>query len=86
MDTTHRAQEFGTLDRAGIEGSGNFGVGLARFVREKSVGLFEVNQSNRQHHRRVGKRDMTDAEKPSPGRYKLTPPPASLGPQTGRRR
>jgi hypothetical protein len=31
------AQEFGTLELAGIEGSGSFGVGLARFLRARGV-------------------------------------------------
>jgi transposase len=28
------AEKFGVLDRVGIEGSGSFGVGLARFLRQ----------------------------------------------------
>lgn len=56
------SQEFGTLDRAGIEGSGSFGVGLSRFLRERGVEVFEVNRPNRQHRRRFGKHDTADAE------------------------
>ena len=56
------AEEFGTLDRAGIEGSGSFGVGLARFLRAKGVEVVEVNRPNRQHRRRFGKHDTADAE------------------------
>ena len=55
-------QEFGTVDRAGIEGSGSFGVGLSRFLRERGVEVFEVNRPNRQHRRRFGKHDTADAE------------------------
>jgi hypothetical protein len=55
-------QEFGTLDRAGIEGSGSFGVGLNRFLRERGVEVFEVNRPNRQHRRRFGRHDTADAE------------------------
>jgi transposase len=56
------AEEFGTLARAGVEGSGSFGVGLARFLCTRGVEVFEVNRPNRQHRRRFGKHDTTDAE------------------------
>ena len=56
------SQQFGTLERAGIEGSGSFGVGLARFLRARGVEVFEVNRPNRQHRRRFGKHDTADAE------------------------
>jgi transposase len=56
------AEEFGTLARAGVEGSGSFGVGLVRFLRARGVEVFEVNRPNRQHRRRFGKHDTTDAE------------------------
>jgi len=56
------AEEFGTLERAGIEGSGSFGVGLARFLRARGVEVVEVNRPNRQHRRRFGKHDTADAE------------------------
>ena len=56
------AQEFGTLVRAGVEGSGSFGVGLVRFLRQRGVEVFEVNRPNRQHRRRFGKHDTADAE------------------------
>jgi len=55
-------EEFGTLERAGIEGSGSFGVGLARFLRARGVEVVEVNRPNRQHRRRFGKQDTADAE------------------------
>src|SRR5215217_5518819 len=56
------AEEFGTLAFAGVEGSGSFGVGLARFLRARGVEVFQVNRPNRQHRRRFGKHDTTDAE------------------------
>ena len=57
------AQEFGTLLRAGVEGSGSFGVGLVRFLRARGVEVLEVNRPNRQHRRRFGKKhDTADAE------------------------
>ncbi len=55
-------EEFGTLERAGIEGSGSFGVGLARFLRARGVEVVEVNRPNRQHRRTFGKHDTADAE------------------------
>jgi transposase len=56
------AEEFGALLRAGVEGSGSFGVGLVRFLRARGVEVVEVNRPNRQHRRRFGKHDTTDAE------------------------
>jgi transposase len=56
------AEGFGALDRVGIEGSGSFGVGLARFLRARGVEVVEVNRPNRQHRRRFGKHDTADAE------------------------
>lgn len=56
------AQRLGYLDRVGVEGSGGFGVRLARFLRARSVEVVEVNRPNRQHRRRFGKHDTADAE------------------------
>jgi transposase len=56
------AEGFGVLDRVGVEGSGSFGVGLARFLRAGGVEVVEVNRPNRQHRRRFGKHDTADAE------------------------
>ena len=56
------AEGFGTLDRAGVEGSGSFGVGLSRFLRARGVEVVEVNRPNRQHRRSFGKHDTADAE------------------------
>src|SRR5215207_1879903 len=55
------AEGFGRLDRVGVEGSGSFGVGLARFLRARGVPTVEVNRPNRQHRRRFGKHDTADA-------------------------
>ena len=40
-------EEFGALDRAGVEGSGNFGVGLVRFLHARGVQVVEVNRQHR---------------------------------------
>src|SRR3712207_9176314 len=52
------AEEFGALERAGVEGSGSFGVGLVRFLRARGVRVVEVNRPNRQHRRRFGKHEI----------------------------
>jgi transposase len=56
------AEEFGTLERAGIEGNGSFDVGLVRFLRARGVQVVEVNRPNRQHRRRFGNHDTADTE------------------------
>jgi transposase len=56
------ANMFGTLECVGVEGTGSYGVGLSRFLRAKGLNVVEVNRPNRQHRRRVGKSDPTDAE------------------------
>ncbi len=66
------AEGFGALDRLGIEGSGSFGAGLARFLRARGVGVVEVNRPNRQHRRRFGKHDTADAEAALPERCRPT--------------
>ena len=56
------ARSLGELDRAGVEGTGAYGVGLARFLTAAGVEVIEVNRPNRQQRRRRGKSDPTDAE------------------------
>lgn len=51
----------GEVERVGVEGTGSWGVGLARFLRSHDVMVVEVDRPNRQHRRRVGKSDATDA-------------------------
>jgi transposase len=55
-------QSFGPLDRVGIEGTGSYGSGLARHLRDVGVTVLEVNRPNRQARRRHGKSDPADAE------------------------
>jgi transposase len=45
----------------GVEGTGSWGVGLARFLHDHGVTVIEVDRPNRQNRRRVGKSDTTDA-------------------------
>jgi len=56
------AQRFGELRRAGVEGTGAYGAGLARFLTDAGIEVIEVDRPNRQRRRRRGKSDPTDAE------------------------
>lgn len=56
------ARGFGPLGRAGIEGTGSFGCGLARFLRAKGIEVFEVIRPRRRDQYRSGKSDPIDAE------------------------
>src|ERR687891_54765 len=46
---------FGTITRVGVEGTGSYGAGLARFLRAAGVEVVEVDRPNRQTRRRTGK-------------------------------
>jgi len=52
---------FGTLARVGVEGTGAYGAGLARFLRSVGVAVIEVDRPNRQARRSHGKCDTVDA-------------------------
>lgn len=56
------AQSFGDLQRAGVEGTGTYGAGLARFLSEQGVQVLEINRPDRSMRRFRGKSDPTDAE------------------------
>ncbi len=56
------AQSFGHLQRAGIEGTGTYGAGLARFLSEQGIDVLEINRPDRSMRRFLGKSDPTDAE------------------------
>jgi transposase len=55
------ARRLGTVARIGIEGTGAYGAGLARFLAEAGVEVVEVDRPNRQRRRRLGKNDTVDA-------------------------
>jgi transposase len=55
------ASHFGTLDRFGVEGTGSFGAGLARWLRGQGLMVVEVDRPDRKARRR-GKSDLIDAE------------------------
>ncbi len=52
---------FGDLAVVGVEGTGAWGAGLARFLTGEGVAVVEVARPNRQHRRRHGKSDPADA-------------------------
>jgi transposase len=53
-------REFGRLERVGVEGTGAYGAGLARRLREQ-VEVIEVDRPNRKTRRLQGKSDPIDA-------------------------
>ncbi len=53
---------FGLLDAVGIEGTGTYGAGLARFLTAEGVTLVEVDRPDRAARRLHGKSDPVDAE------------------------
>lgn len=56
------ASSLGPLQRAGVEGTGTYGAGLARVLRDHEVEVLEVNRPDRAMRRSRGKSDHTDAE------------------------
>jgi transposase len=48
------ASEFGPLEHAGVEGTGSFGAGLARFLKSRGIKVFEVIRPKRSHQYRSG--------------------------------
>jgi transposase len=56
------AGRFGTLRPVGIEGTGSYGAGLARWLRGRGFAVVEVERPKRQDRRRHGKSDTIDAE------------------------
>jgi transposase len=55
-------RQAGVVVRVGVEGTGAYGAGLARYLAGQGVTVVEVNRPNRQARRRRGKSDATDAE------------------------
>lgn len=53
---------FGPIVKVGVEGTGSYGVGLARHLHTVGVEVVEVDRPNRQRRRRLGKSDPIDAE------------------------
>ncbi len=56
------ASQFGVVDRFGVEGTGSWGAGLARWLRSRGLVVVEVDRPDRSSRRRQGKSDPIDAE------------------------
>jgi transposase len=56
------AHRFGEVASWGIEGTGSYGAGLARYLRSHGEEVIEVIRPNRQERRHNGKSDPADAD------------------------
>jgi transposase len=54
-------RSFGRLGAVWIEGTGSYGAGLVRYLRNQGVDVIEVNRPDRRQHRNLGKSDLLDA-------------------------
>lgn len=52
---------FGILLRVGLEGTGSYGAGLARYLAAEDVAVLEVNRPDKALRRAKGKSDVLDA-------------------------
>lgn len=55
------ACKHGTVRRAGVEGTGSYGAGLARRLKLENIEVFEVTRPSRRGQRHRGKSDERDA-------------------------
>jgi transposase len=56
------ARGLGTIEQAGVEGTGSFDAGLARFLKAEGIQVREVIRPKRRDQYRSGKSDPIDAE------------------------
>src|SRR6266478_5227639 len=56
------ASAYGELGQVGIEGTGSYGAGLARWLGARQIAVVEVDRPDRRTRRRRGKSDSVDAE------------------------
>lgn len=56
------SRNLGQIHAFGIEGTGSYGAGLARFLTDRNYTVVEVNRPDRSVRYRKGKSDPTDAE------------------------
>src|SRR5215203_5841830 len=56
------ARELGIIEQVGVEGTGSFGAGLARFLKAEGIPTREVIRPKRRDQYRSGKSDPIDAE------------------------
>ena len=62
LDLERWAGGLGEVPTFGIEGTGSYGAGLARFLVGRGYTVIEVNRPDRAARRRLGKNDPLDAE------------------------
>jgi transposase len=55
-------QGFGQLVLVGVEGTGAYGAGLTRFLRQQQIPVVEIDRPDRKTRRWQGKSDPVDAE------------------------
>jgi transposase len=55
-------ESFGQVGRVGVESTGSYAAGLARFLTARGISVVEVNQPHAHSQRRRGKSDPLDAE------------------------
>ena len=56
------SRDLGEIRAFGVEGTGSYGAGLARFLTGRGFSVVEVNRPDRSVRYRKGKSDPTDAE------------------------
>ena len=56
------SRSLGEVGAFGIEGTGSYGAGVARFMTSRGYTVIEVNRPDRSVRYRKGKSDPTDAE------------------------
>ena len=49
------ARSLGKIRRAGVEGTGTYGAGLTRLLREQGIEVWEINRPDRAKRRLQGK-------------------------------
>jgi transposase len=54
-------EAFGDVAKVGVEGTGSYGAGVARFLTRAGIHVVEVDRQNRQARRQRGKSDPLDA-------------------------
>jgi transposase len=52
----------GTVKHVGVEGTGSYGVGLTRVLRDAGIAVIEINRPHAHTRARRGKTDLIDAE------------------------
>jgi Transposase len=77
------ASTLGRVDRVGVEGTGSYGAGLARWLRAHGQLVVEVDRPDRAPRRRQGRLTTSTPTRP-PGRSRPAPRPGSPRPATAR--